>query len=332
MSLGAFADPPPPLSDRAFDGGLRSAESLGRGLTYVSSTGNPASGSENPAALLFAGPNGMYSTVSIGETTDVSRDVLNSVDPLENRTIQYLSVYETKGTLFYEPLGRLDSHEILNPASPLTDFRDVEFNADAIGFAGAQMFGKRLAGGLSLAYLRGSLATFERRTGMPDQINLDNGNGVRLNVGLQVFTGRASWGLVLQNFPGFLWWRDHQRSLLPVTVRLGNTWRLSEGTNYSIEIERRYYNEGGNDDGLVFSGLETSPSSYLKLYGGIYSSHIEDPEDRHYTGGITIQLPNDMTVTYALDRYRMERKGVTRSFLSVRLKFIADEIQPTPRS
>ncbi len=112
-----------------------------------------------------------------------------------------------------------------------------------MGFAGSEKW-KGGSVGFSLAYLRTSLATIDHTTGLPDVSNIDTGNGVRFNLGLKYPTGPAMWGLVLQNFPGFVWWKDYRRDILPVKLRIGNTWRASKSLYLSFDGEKRFLQGG----------------------------------------------------------------------------------------
>ena len=194
MGVTLMAKPRTPLPFDAYDGGVISADSLGRGGTVASAPGSMASGSENPAAVSSHQGSSYYVTTFVGQTTDWAESVIKSTDPVRNKVLQYLSMGAEKGTLFYEPLGRREERGNLS---------EVEFSADAIGFAAAEKYREGHVG-LSLAYLHGSLASTLHQTGNPDQTELDTGNGFRLNLGLRYPTGSFMWGMVLQNFPGFI--------------------------------------------------------------------------------------------------------------------------------
>jgi len=70
--IPALAKDRTPLSDQAYDGGIISAESLGRGQTIASNQGTLASGSENPAALAGPTPVTFASSVTSRPATSAS--------------------------------------------------------------------------------------------------------------------------------------------------------------------------------------------------------------------------------------------------------------------
>jgi|GEM_PF-5374895 len=328
MALGFFqlaqAKDRAPLADTAFDGGILSAESLGRGGTYVANPGTPAWASENPAAMASLPRGGLYTTVRVGRSSDLPESLINNLNPLRGRVMQFLAFPSDKGSLTFEPLGRRDGIDVLISTSPTTDFRNVDFACDAIGFAGAQGY-RHMQFGLSLSYLRASLASTTHRSGSPDQSQLDTADGVRLNLGFQIPTGPVRWGLVLQNAPGFLWWKDYRRQVLPLRVRIGNSWQVYKGTYLTIEAEQRYYREGSNKRNFTHIGYETKSWKKISYRVGTFGEHIDKSDERHYTAGITFETTNHVLLTYAAERFRLNDVKVTESYLSVLVPFSVED-------
>jgi hypothetical protein len=307
FSGAAFAKPKAPVPFTAFDGGIISAETLGRGDTVASNRGTPASGSENPAALNTPITSSLYVTAGVGSTSKVPRPARQAVDPLHDKVFQYGAIGAEKGVMYFEPISRLD------------DLTTSQMSVDAIGFAGADTW-RNGSIGISLAYLRSSLFRPQTPANLPGE-GQDTGNGVRLNIGLRYPTGPTMWGLVLQNFPGFLWWKHHERTQLPMRLRIGNTWRLRKGMLSSVEWEQRYYNEGSNKQDFVHIGAETQISDVIFLRAGVFADDIQKPEDRHWTTGLTIKTDMGAEVTYAFERFELLSEKVSRSFISVVFPF-----------
>src|SRR5262245_505044 len=152
LGTSAWASPRAPVPETAYDSGVYSAETLGRGGTIASNRGTPASGSENPASLDQPADEGsLYTTLLVDTRSSLPDAVADQADPLRGKTIQYLSVGAEKGVLYYEPLSRLHRTDVLDSAAGTS--REVELNANAIGFAGATKFHQVGSFGLSLAYL-----------------------------------------------------------------------------------------------------------------------------------------------------------------------------------
>ena len=132
------------------------------------------------------------------------------------------------------------------------------------------------------------------------------------------------WGLVMQN-AGFIWWNRHERTTLPLTLRLGNTWRIRPGALTTIEYETRYYNEGSNKEDYLHLGGEMELSEFVSIRAGIFGDQLDEPEDRHYTAGLSIKTQGDAEVSYAAEQFEIDNEKVIKSYISVSFPFAADE-------
>lgn len=290
-----------------YDGGVISAETLGRGGTIASNRGTHAAGSENPASLSSGLSNSMYTTVMLDPSSSLSDDTLDESDPLRNRTLQYLSIGAQKGVLFYEPISRFRDRQTN---------RDVDYTANALGIAGVDKFGNGGQVGISLSYLWSSLVTQERVTGSADILKSDTLSGLRMNLGLRYPAGPTMWGLSILNGPGFLWGKRFHREMLPVRVRIGNTWRMHKGLLLSVDGERRYYNEGGNNKDYVYVGTESYVSESVAVRFGAFGEKIDQSKKRHLTAGASFNTKTKSTVTYAYEVFYIGVEKVKRSVLS----------------
>ena len=318
----AQADPRPPIPDAAFDGGVFSAESLGRGGTIASNRATPASGSENPASLDQPSESGsVYVTTLVDTRSDIDEELVHAVDPLHGKVLQYLAVAADKGVLFYEPVSRLRETQVVD--SSAGTFRDVELNANAIGFAGASRF-RAGSIGISMAYLWSNLNVTERDGASILSTENDTSDGVRLNIGVRYPTGPAMWGLLVQNAPGFLWGGDYRRSQLPIRVRAGNTYRLAKGVLLSVEAERRFYNEGGRSDDFFYVGNESFVGKTLVLRAGAFGTSLNKSEDRRLTAGLSILAGSGTTISYAIEAFEVAEDKVKRSIVSVQIPFVTE--------
>ena len=306
------------------DGGVLSAESLGRGNTIASNIASPAAGSENPASLAESPTNATYATALVGISSDLPDNEAQSSDPLTGKVLQYLSLQGEKGVIFYEPLSRINQRDILDPASPTTDYRDVEYDATAFGFAGANKWGAGSIG-ISMAYLHSSIGLVERRAFQPDRIVVDTADGLRINLGVRYPTGPAMWGVMVQNLPGVLWGKDYHRNIFPMKTRIGNTVKIAQGVFLSADWERRFYHEGSNADNYVYVGLETFLSEYAVLRGGMFGTNINKSEERHSTAGITLVAKTGARLSYAIDIYEQDNVRVKRSLVSIQAPFTAED-------
>lgn len=310
-----------PLPDTAFDAGIYSAESLGRGGTVASNRATPAAGSENPAALdAPAGTGALYATTLVGIRTDLPDGIAENSDPLHGKVLQYLSVNADKGVLYFEPVSRLHEMQIVDPATGRT--RDVQADVNAIGFAGASKV-KGGSFGLSIAYLWSTINVTERTGAQITEVRRDTMDGVRMNLGFRYPTGPAMWGLLIQNGPGFLWGSEFRREQLPLRIRVGNTYRLSKGILFSIDGERRFYREGGEEEDYVYVGNESFLNERMVLRFGAFGTSLSDSSDRHLTAGLSFSAESGTMLTYAIESFRIGDETVKRSILSVQLPFVA---------
>ena len=319
LQATADADPRAPLPATAFDGGVVSAEALGRGNTFAAMPGSPASGSLNPAALAAGIPGGFYATALVDMDSDLPEEAALAPDPLSGKVLQYLSIGADKGVIFFQPLGRLSERQPLDAAAPSGDFRRVSLAANAIGFAGATRM-KRGTMGLSLAYLWSALSVQENRGGQAADATFATQNGVQMNLGFMIPTGPAAWGLVLQNAPGFLWSSKFKRELLPVSVRVGNSWNAGHGFRLAVDTERRFYNEGADDEDFLYIGSELVSGS-LVLRAGVHGTDVGKPEERRTTAGLSYAAQSGATLTYAFETFEENDERVRRSLVSIQAPF-----------
>jgi hypothetical protein len=319
----ATAKPRVPVPDTAYDGGVISAETRGRGQTTASNRGTAASGSENPASLEQPDEGGsLYATTLVDTRSRLPDDTADNLDPLRGKTLQYLSVGADKGVLFYEPIARYHQTQVLDAASGIT--RDVELNANAIGFAGASKM-KSGSFGLSIAYLWSSVNTVDMTGGSITAAESGNANGLRMNLGMRYPTGPAMWGLVVQNAPAFLWGSDFKRDQLPLKIRVGNTYRIAKGVLLSIDGERRFYHEGGNSEDFIYVGNESFVGKRLVVRAGAFGTSLNSARERTVTAGATITARNNTQLSYAWESFTLGDERIKRSIISITAPFVGTD-------
>jgi hypothetical protein len=306
-----------------------SAESLGRGRTTAANLASPAAGSENPAALNDGKQNVSYATAIVGMGDgSVPKEAVRQNDALRDKTLQYFSMQGEKGVIFYEPLSRFDQVQSIDNVPG--GINNVDYQANALGVAGAETWGKG-SFGLSLAYLWSSLASTMHVAGQPDQSHLDTSDGVRLNFGFRQPTGPLMWGVVFQNMPGFLWGSSYKRQMLPPSVRVGNTWRAYPGILFSVDWERRFYNEGGHAQNLLYIGSEIFSGDSFVLRVGAFGTNLDQSDKRHFTAGIGYRPHPGLEISYAYERYEIDDLAVNRSVVSLKYPFDTTVEEPAQR-
>ncbi len=115
--------------------------------------------------------------------------------------------------------------------------------------------------------------------------------------------------------------------MLPLRVRVGNTWRIQKGILFSIDGERRFYNEGGNDQDFVYVGTESFASKNVVVRFGIFGQKIGNPKDRHVTAGFTFTTQTKSYITYAYEEYKLDQEKVKRSVMSFQFPLSDSEPQ-----
>ncbi len=125
------------------------------------------------------------------------------------------------------------------------------------------------------------------------------------------------WGLTLQNFPGFLWWKDYQKDTLPMKIRAGETWKIQPNVFLSVDGERRFYHEGSHAENFLFAGIETFTSEQLVFRFGSFGTNLEDPDKRHVTAGATFTFSSQAKISYAYESFKINGENVKQSFVSI---------------
>ncbi len=318
----ASANPRTNLPIGAFDGATAGAETLGRGNTNASGTSSMGAAASSPAGLSGSVESSLYTTVFVGETSNLPRRTVKNIDPLSHKILQGLAAGSQKGVIYYEALGRVDSENAAT-LQGLDAVRHIDFAADSLGFAATEKWRTGNIG-LSIAYLNGTYGETLTSTAT-SQSSLDRGYGFRVNVSLRYPTGPFMWGLQLQNIPSFMWWNHHRHDQLPVRMRVGNTWRVRPGMLMSVDTEKRFYREGSIEKNFVYVGNETAYSESVVFRAGVFSDEIDKPDKRHWTGGVTVKLGSGAQISYAIERFIELNESIKQSILSVQVPFASED-------
>lgn len=239
----------------------------------------------------------------------------SSLDPLDGKVLQYVSMRGEKGTIFFEPLSRMR----------LSDGnQDVRYDADAFGFAGSEQMGAGSIG-LSVAYLHSSIDVVEHQAGLPDKSIYDTADGLRMNIGIRYPTGPATWGLLVQNAPGFLWGKEYQREILPFKARIGNTLMMVKDLYLSADYERRFYHEGSHQQSYYYVGIEALLSDYAVLRGGYFGTDVYQSDNRTATLGLSLINKSGAQISYAMEIFEQDGQSVKRSLVSIQSPFQSSE-------
>ncbi len=322
------AKPRAPFPDNAFDGGVPSAESLGRGNTFAAIQGTHAAGSENPASLVIKLSNATYATANVGQSSPrLTRSERRQNDPLQGKITNYVAVGAGSGLLYYEPLSRLDQKQITDSLNPNTDYRDVQLSADAFGFAGATTW-KKGSFGISLAYLHASQETIEHQSGTADKSLYDTADGFRANMGFLFPLKSYTAGLVVQNAPSFLWWHHYKRNQLPVKVRVGNAWSIQNKITLSLDGDIHYYHEGSKSEKNLYFGAEWPINEQFVVRSGVFGPNLNGGSERHITGGLTYRAETGAKISYALERFDISNERVLKSVISLQIPIATDGSSP----
>src|SRR5262249_33058600 len=145
--------------------------------------------------------------------------------------------------------------------------RKIDFEANALGFAGSGKVGPGMLG-ISIAYVWTSLNVVDTPVAGPQKITNDTAEGFRLNLGYNYVYGPTTWGAVIQNAPGIVWGNEYKREVLPFQARVGNTWRIASGFILMADYERRFYNEGGDKQSVYHVGSALPITKFFVLRAG----------------------------------------------------------------
>jgi hypothetical protein len=163
------------------------------------------------------------------------------------------------------------------------------------------------------------LATATHQTGQPDATALDTGSGVKMDIGIRSSLGPTMWGILLQNAPGFVWWKNYKSDQLPFKIRTGGTWKMGPGLLLSADVEKRYYRQGSQKETQYNVGTESYIHKYYALRVGAYGAELGDPKQRHWTGGLTFKSAAGVELSAGADYFTANEDAVTSYLVSMQI-------------
>jgi hypothetical protein len=249
--------------------------------------------------------------------------VLGNV-PLRGRKLTYLGFAAPGGAFFYRPLASFKERAVTNPSTPDFDFTEEHLKVNQFGFSASQESDNDSVVGVNLSYLNARRGRAVARTGSPPVLEVADGNGFALDIGLQGRGDYLSWGLVFYNIPGILYWNLYDPDQLPVQVRGGVAFHPVPAFGFFTDYEKRYYRGGLDKPDFLHLGTELIVLPWLALRGGTYGDDLSDPDKTSYTAGFSAMSKERHQLDFALRTYRVQGEKVYNYFISI--------ILPLPKS
>jgi hypothetical protein len=119
-----------------------------------------------------------------------------------------------------------------------------------------------------------------------------------------------------------VWWDDYEAEQLPLVVRTGFSFEITQLTLFAADWEKRYYRKAlqdtADDKAIAHFGIEQNLGKILQLRAGIYGPDLNDNETTHFTAGFGYQQ-NKYSLSLAGEKYRLNQTDVFRYLFSLDL-------------
>lgn len=316
-ALPLQAKPRSGVTSPDFDGKPSGARYIGAGETGAALSGMPESPIWNPAALNdLAGP--LFSAdFDVARHSRLGDDVVLKGAPLRGRKLTYLGFAGPDGAFFYRPLASFNERTVTDPADPANNFTEESLKVSQFGFTASQSGEEGHALGLTLSYLNARRGFARAAAGQPPTLELADGNGFSLDMGMRVRRDYWSWGLAFFNIPGIVYWNLYKPDQMPVLMRTGASFHPVPAFALVTDYEKRFYRGGLPKPDLLHLGMELAAGPWLQLRGGTFGEDLSDVDKTFYTAGFSVLSPKSHRVDFALKTYRLQKERVYNYFISV---------------
>lgn len=313
----------PPTRFDAYDGMAPDARAIAMGTAFVAVGNAPASAVYNAAGLIDVTGSLLSVTYEVTRQSALTSDEIFDGEALRDRSLQFIGMMGPKGSFLWRPLSNR-TDRIENGS----DWVENEIAISAVTIAAAQESTPKVATGLSLSYLMGSIVQSQMDGGIPS-MNLASGSGIAADLG---FLSKASpqlrFGLNLQNIFGMMWWDDYGSEHLPFAIRAGLAFQITDFLIFSSDWEKRWYRKDpstgdGRTPTYVHFGIEQKLVQSLAVRAGTYGTDLNDPDTAHVSAGLGYNSAGYL-LSLAGEKYRVAGADVYRYVLSMDIPFSAN--------
>jgi hypothetical protein len=314
-----LAKPRSGLISTDFDGKPSGARYIGMGDSGAALSGLPESPVYNPATLHDV-PAPLFSVdLDVAHQSTLSETEIVQGVPLRGRKLTYLGFAAPDAAFFYRPIANYDDTTVTNTADPENNFTRDSFELDQIGFSVAQATekDKKSAVGLTISYLMAHRATAEAATGQPPKLQLAEGNGFSIDLGILSRSEYFSFGVGAFNLPGIIYWNAYKPDQLPINLRGGVLFHPVPMVGFSTEYEKRFYRGDLPRPDIMHFGAELTPFSWIQIRGGIYGEDLDDVNKTTYTSGFSMMSSKRQRIDFAMRAYRINQERVYNYYVTL---------------
>ncbi len=311
-TVTVFARPQPPTTYNTFDGTLPGARPMAMGYAFAALEGDPAAIAYNPAGLLGLEKSLFALSYETARQSELTGDQKYGSEMLRGRNMNFLAIAVSRGAISWRPLA---DAETTTTGPGAGDFHTREIKVNKYTFSAAQQSSEKMAAGLSLSYLSGSISEYGI-AGSPFA-GISNGYGLSADLGfIYTLSQQMRFGLSLENLGGTLWWDDYEKDQLPFVFRGGFAFQIPGATTFAADIEKRYYRKDGDEEQITHFGLEQALGKSMALRAGTYGTDLNDKNKSRVTFGLGYGV-NDYQLGLAGEKYAVNDIDVYRYVLSL---------------
>jgi hypothetical protein len=317
--VAAEAKPRSGLLSTDFNGDVSGARSIGMGETGAAVSGSPESPVWNPAALHDLTSPTFSADFDVARVSPVSGDLLTADSPLRGRKLTYLGFAASDAAFFYRPLANFNERTVTDATDPNNNFIENDLRVVQFGLSAASEMSKGADVGLNLTYLdaQRALATATATAGQPPSVELADGHGFSVDVGLREKTDNASLGVAFFNLPGLIYWNRYRTDQLPITMKAGAAFYPVPLFGLVGDYEERFYRGGIAKQGSTHLGMEITLTSWLQLRAGTFGKNLNDTQSASFTAGLSAFASKGYRLDFAVRQYYFDEVKVYNYFLSI---------------
>jgi hypothetical protein len=304
-----------------FDGDVSGARSIGMGETGAAVSGSPESPIWNPAALHDLTSPTFSADFDVARVSPVSGDLLTANSPLRGRKLTYLGFAASDAAFFYRPLANFNQRTVTDAADPDNNFIENDLRVIQFGLSAASEMSKGADVGINLTYLdaQRALATATATAGRPPSVELADGHGFTMDVGLRDRTENAALGVAFFNLPGLIYWNRYRTDQLPIIMKAGAAFYPVPLFGLVGDYEKRFYRGGLPQQGSTHLGVEITVLPWLQLRGGTFGKNLNDSKTVSFTAGLSAFASKGYRLDFAVRKYTFQEEKVYNYFLSILL-------------
>lgn len=280
-----------PTLFNSYDGAVIGGRAIGMGEAFVGVADNADAVYWNPAGLVKLQGNSVTVGFNIQTATKQDLNEVLSKDPLKGGKLIYLSFAGGQGGLSWRPLSNFKKStysEDLTTNTQSWETKEIRINEFLLSLA--VPYTEKMSVGFNINYLSGNLAVSSKSktAGVWNEpsANVSSGYGFGVDLGLLYkLTPFMNLGVMMQNMAAYIYWDDYARDKLPLNLRIGTAFKLTNLLTFAYDFEKRFYPRADETENYHL-GLEQLLFEAVVLRVGIYGKDWNKPQETTYTYGL----------------------------------------------